>query len=423
MEIEYKNKYSKKIEKYISKIATLDDKIFITDKNFDFIKMLQNYYKNINIKELKNIDTINFIINDNNSYPLAYINTSLNYKKWCIDVVENNINIEINKKIIDDHYNLKSNKKLKILTDIIYDSNFISIDIQYNIEKMKEIIYEKYTNDYLNLEIFYKKKHSLDINLINKIVLFLIKISEYDLHNPLNLILILTNQKKYLTPQLKKITSYNTNSGYTIADDKIVIWRSEELYKVLIHELCHYFKIDTNIRLSYIKSNIIKLFNIFNIENKNDVQMESYTELCAITINSVIFSIEYNKNINQILNNEIKFSFFQVSKILNFFNATSVSELIEKKILISQTTSVLSYYIIKLGMLLNFNKILSIWKKQNNMTIKNKSDDYIDFYFESIDLLKKYDNIFENIIENNIKNNNCGCFINKTLRMSFYELR
>ena len=38
--------------------------------------------------------------------------------------------------------------------------------------------------------------------------------------------------------------SDNINSGSTYVGSEITIWRSEELYKVLFHELIHYFKLD-----------------------------------------------------------------------------------------------------------------------------------------------------------------------------------
>ena len=201
----------------------------------------------------------------------------------------------------------------------------------------------------------------------------------------------------------------------------IVLWRIEELYKVIIHECCHYYEIDKNIRTSYMTNKLVKMYNIFNIENNYDALQESYTELCAIIINSIIYSIEHEKNIITILNDEIKFSLLQVSKILNFFNATSITNLINDKILVSQTTSVISYYIIKLGMLLNIDNIALLWEKQNSIIINDKSDDYINFYFNSIFLLKNYDSIFKNIIET-IKKDTCDCFVEKTLRMSLHEI-
>ena len=160
----------------------------------------------------------------------------------------------------------------------------------------------------------------------------------------------------------------------------------------------------------------IQLSKIFNIDDNVDSQIESYIETCATIFNSLIYSKTHNINFVDIINYEIKFSFYQVTKILNYYGAVSVSDMIDNKILNRQKTSVLSYYIIKLGMLLNINELFELWKL-NNLNIKNNSEEYNIFYINSINVLKKYNNIFENItIERKSK------FINKTLRMTMHEL-
>ena len=67
-----------------------------------------------------------------------------------------------------------------------------------------------------------------------------------------------------------------------------MIWRKEEFYKVLIHELTHYFGVDF-----YITDNIYKklekhfgeLINILGVDRIN----ESYTETIALTIHSIVY--------------------------------------------------------------------------------------------------------------------------------------
>ena len=270
--------------------------------------------------------------------------------------------------------------------------------------------YELYKNSYLNLEIYYKNIHNIDVELVNKLVYFVRINSKTKNNNKANIVLVLTKQKKYITYDIDNITPYNTNSGYSISGEIILIWRTEEIYKVIIHELCHYYNIDNNVKTN------IKLSKIFNIDDNVDSQIESYIETCATIFNSLIYSKTHNINFVYIINYEIKFSFYQVTKILNYYGAVSVSDMIDNKILNRQKTSVLSYYIIKLGMLLNINELFELWKL-NNLNIKNNSEEYNIFYINSINVLKKYNNIFENItIERKSK------FINKTLRMTMHEL-
>ena len=104
-----------------------------------------------------------------------------------------------------------------------------------------------------------------------------------------NVILFLGNQKKYLFGN--KITPMNMNSGSTIKDIYVSVWRKEEYEKVLIHELCHYISIDFDI---FLNDKINKdINNIFNLEGINHVS-ESYNETVACIINMLYKSVKLN---------------------------------------------------------------------------------------------------------------------------------
>ena len=99
------------------------------------------------------------------------------------------------------------------------------------------------------------------------------------------------NQKKYLTND-NNLCSDNINSGARI-DNSIYLWRKEEFYKVLIHELIHLFDVDFYISDS-VYQKIEKIFNnTFNVNGFDRVN-ECYTEAFAVLLHSIIYSIETN---------------------------------------------------------------------------------------------------------------------------------
>jgi hypothetical protein len=423
--MDWKNKYSKKIEKYIDKMDVLKKDFITIPSDHTIIKKIKDIYKKLIISPLTTQHSSIIKEKSNLKYPLSYNlkNDKDIYDKWILDIIKGNTIPKVSKKKISEYY-ISSNQKDKLalekLTDIIYNSIYISIDIQFAIEKMK-IHYVNYSNEYLNLHIYSDDKKNINIELINKIVLLIKTISGNSY--PVELFLILTNQKKYIIDKIKKISAFNANSGYSISESKIVIWRYEEIYKVLIHELCHYYKIDSNIRSSYNEKKILRKFHsIFNVKKNIDSVTETYTEIFAVFIHTLLLSIINNENFNKLINDEIKFSFFQVSKILKLFNATSLKELVDKKIFIDIGTSVISYYIVKLGILLNLNQILDFWE-QNSFIVKEESPEYIEIYYKSIDnLINIYNDIFIGIIKY-LKNDKCNCFVNRTFRMTMYQIK
>ena len=111
----------------------------------------------------------------------------------------------------------------------------------------------------------------------------------------------LSNYKKILKNNI--ITVDTINSGMTVSNDgngTIYIWRKEELLKVLLHELVHSFKLDSN-----------------------DPQPETYTELRALVLNIYLELIERNLPLSyfhKLYNYEKRFGVEQSKKISKCIN-------------------------------------------------------------------------------------------------------
>ena len=84
-----------------------------------------------------------------------------------------------------------------------------------------------------------------NIDNIFHIIKFMSKIANVNIITKINI--LCSNFKKDMRGDGKILTPINVNSGSTLRKQYINLWRHEELEKVLIHELIHYYNIDTKV--------------------------------------------------------------------------------------------------------------------------------------------------------------------------------
>jgi hypothetical protein len=185
--------------------------------------------------------------------------------------------------------------------------------------------------------------------------------------------------------------------------NEIVIYRSEELFKLLTHELIHYYDID-----SFVKEDtrtsvaLLKIYNIGKQKNQDLKVYEAYTEAIATVLN-IIFSI---KPLNvDILYKELVFSLTQNAKIFNYFDITDSRDIYRKHRqpeLFKQNTAAFEYHYLKAKFLLNFNHLLELinrnrpYQKFINLKIpKISTNDYIRLLGED----REFDIVLNNIIK------------------------
>lgn len=233
-----------------------------------------------------------------------------------------------------------------------------------------------------------------------------------------------TPHKKHLPKHCNRLEPENINSGATLPGSYINLWRMEELYKVLIHELIHTFFLDfrddtdNNYRKGLIED---YLRNTVNIKQNSPVYIqESYTEFLAILIHSIYLSTSFKLFI-KLLACELDFNFLQCAKILKHFNCSENSDLFSNKCQIEYDTDVLSYFYIKTALLQSLNESVH-FMKTNNTNIVNFNDNVQKDYLKLIDFCIK-NKEFTTKIDNNIKNlQNCTDHkLNTTLRMTLFQ--
>lgn len=343
--------------------------------------------------------------------------------------------IDIKKISKNKFFNKLKSKFIKIYKN--YDKNIKNIEIikiknianenSYFVGELIKKKIKKLNNGYFiksnNIEISFFSKKSL--NKVKQILLKKIKIVSslkklFNRENAIQKITIYDINEKKILPNKNNITigPCHCNSGYCnvihneYVNGSIVLYRNEELIKVLIHESIHGNFIDYNIIVNQYKSNMDKKI----CTNYNILLNESFTETFACLINMILVNYYTKISIDTIFKNEVKHMINIFVKIINHYDINKIDDIIVKngcKKYFKQSTNVFSYYILKTLNYIYINDFLKIMEKNTNnyYSVNNNlfNKEYIDFVFNKINNLDKY------IYKTKIKN--------KSLRLSLYELK
>ena len=297
------------------------------------------------------IDEINFeldinipIINEINFEDKRNI-----YKKNINKIEQNNFDKNISDYFNDNIDNILNNNSQinKFINTNFYSKNIISQFISSKIIRSiinNLFVKTTYTLNKDRIVIIYSK-NDLDEKFINKIDSIL-NFFDYltNKKNYFKIEIYLSDEKKNININNNFLGPDNINSGMTLPGYYIILFRKEEVIKVLFHEIIHYLDLD-------IRNNQNDLLFVYkDINLKADIinPNEAYTELLALIFLN-IWDYHYKnvkiKNFYKYkLNIELYWSFIQITKILKFFKYKSFDDLFTKKSLFHQKTNVLSYF-------------------------------------------------------------------------------
>ena len=240
-----------------------------------------------------------------------------------------------------------------------YDGIYITKKIKKKLNKLNKL--KIITYDFLktNVEIilYYNTITQKNINQIIDTINFIITLFNYLNNYRENIkihIYYSNNNKKININKKNELIPENINSAFTTFyknetydnQNYIVIYRTEELNKVLIHELLHLYNL-TNYK---IEGNI-ELVKLIKTEDKILIS-EAYVETFATLLYTFLYSKNNNKDFYDLLNQQIIFSLFQSSKILLNQNIKKLKYPIE----ITEKANAISYHFIKSAILYNLNK-------------------------------------------------------------------
>jgi hypothetical protein len=190
-----------------------------------------------------------------------------------------------------------------------------------------------------------------------------------DIPRPLAIHVFLTDYKKEFPSESVLLTPFNVNTGVTIYGKTILVYRKEEVIKVLIHELIHFFGID-HMHVSH--DNEHELQQIFSLQN-HVYLTESYTDFLACTSNVMLYSVlsskgtllslkSFLRSFSSNLAHEKLYIFEQASRVLHHQNYCD-----DIKHNYSEKTHVIAYYIIKAVMFSNWKKYIEMYNQHMTM--------------------------------------------------------
>lgn len=229
-------------------------------------------------------------------------NNNLQTVLFFINSIHKNFINEYSLKL--NNIDFQSNTSSTVLNE---NGRFISIKLK---EMINSIKYLHWRTDFIikdiSLQVDIYKPHLYDIdNRRIKTIIDIIKFISYfcktinqDFKEKIEIKLVLSPFKKEICNN-DILTAYNVNSGFTIRDyykggSKIVIFREEEIIKVLIHELLHSFDLDSKLLGERYDIQFSKLFQKETAINLN----ESFTETFACLLNVCIASIYVSNRTN-----------------------------------------------------------------------------------------------------------------------------
>lgn len=345
--------------------------------------------------------------------------------------------------IQDSHFELVDVKHKLLYLDF-QDDTFIDDKIVHyiktHIKKMLVFTYTtKKTTIRVTFAMFNESKDTIDkyksyCKWITNWFMLCVKHSESKCHKSIRLHLYLTHfTKTFPSHKGETLGEENANSAYTYPckhNNKIVLFRQEEWFKVLIHESFHYFDLEN------IKHSLLKVNQLFPIST--DILLgEAYAEFWARIINSIYVSYDLSAPMYQldtvkmhferVFYIEQMFSSYQAVKVLHYMGLdyTNIIYNSDKDILkrknYKEETNIFAYYVIT-SLLMHCSAMVIKWCKQHNHSLMRFNKQHIHLFINVIERCRNQTSILENfsILQTYIESENKSKSLT-TMRMTLLD--
>jgi len=324
--------------------------LFLPKLNNSVISLLEKKFKTSDLKELDRLTVLEH----------SHLDELVNCKK-IISSIECGVKQDIMSKV--------------------YGNDFIPLQVIQWIE-MKGL--ECSVIKFLNINLIVVNDQPISNILLKhiiRIISWMLRIKG-DMSIPISIYIFLSPEKKHMESQCLNfnfnshtchLSRTNINSGASWGGNWIQLFRSEEILKVLIHELAHYLVLDVQRYSNNIDSYCSHLK--MGSESKEILVNEAYAELIAIYLHTM-YVCYFKTNFNNfdpelfwdLYLTEEKFTICQINKIFVNYSIESIQYFAKPNKFI-QHTNVISYFIIKYLFFINTKFFLLIYESKSQ-TVK-----------------------------------------------------
>jgi hypothetical protein len=223
----------------------------------------------------------------------------------------------------------------------------------------------------------YNKKNLIENVRIMSAVLYICgKYALKQCSKTLNILLLMLDDVKLLPSKSTIIIgSNNVNSGYSYVcerDNEIVVYRSEEWFKVFIHETFHAYGLDGTLNIKGASDDVKKLFNVNSTMSLGEAYVETWARIMNTSISSFIKTenyISFSKLLGFSIEIDSYFASLQSTKIfglmgLDYDDVCNTDSSLSRHIY-KENSNVFSYYVLSSILMSNIDEFLS-WCLQNN---------------------------------------------------------
>lgn len=258
-------------------------------------------------------------------------------------------------------------------------------------------------NQWIYIEFNYSKKKDTKLipHYLNFMMIYLHQIENIFIKSPINFRVIFylsEEKKKFEKDKLFKqelIRSDNVNSGVTFFYSDlplIVIYRKEELLKVLIHELLHMYRTHPIDQYDNYYDDFCK--NNWKIQRTGPLNLyEAYVEVFAVIIHSCLYAYKIHKNktnikhVKYVLEKEKRYSKSIYDDICS----------LQRDNYLREDTNVFAYFYIKYALLQNLDDFFASISSKNYCIYDDYAlhflDNIIDYMIKSKPSKKNIKNI------------------------------
>lgn len=265
------------------------------------------------------------------------------------------------KSIYDAYHNEYGIRKIDVKFNKYAHHTVLTEDGKFISPKLKDLIntiqYE-HSEHVINIKgvpvsvsIYKPLPYDANNDKINKIIqtiqfiAYLCKSINRNFHDEITIKIVLSPFKKMMSSIGEHLTAYNINSGFTMRDyhrglSEIVIFREEEVNKVLIHELLHSFDIDSKLLNESYDMKFMKLFKKETRISLNECFTESFACLINVCLASIHYAVKRKISLNDAF---VRLLDYERDYIVSVGERVGKHNFTNKR----EQTNITSYYVLK----------------------------------------------------------------------------